>query len=108
MGNGERFVMSGNVIIYILPPLSKQHRWRSRRSSRRLITLVFAGRNRMHIIRRELPLTEFADLVSPSLVLNLEARCTKDTRVLRLVAPSIATSIARSINISIVDVAATT
>src|SRR5260370_6740020 len=100
--------MSGDVIIYSLPPLSKQHRWRSRRSSRRLITLVFAGRNRMHIIRRELPLTEFADLVSAKLVSILETRCTKDTRVLLLMSPAIATSIARSINISMVDVAATT
>jgi len=35
----------------------KQHRWRSRRSARRLINLIFAGRNRMLIIRRELPRT---------------------------------------------------
>jgi hypothetical protein len=33
----------GAVIIYIRPRLIKQHRWRSRRSSRRWITLVFAG-----------------------------------------------------------------
>src|SRR5260370_4869367 len=100
--------MSGSVIIYSLPPLSKQHRWRSRRSSRRLITLVFAGRNRMHIIRRELPLTEFAGLVSARFVWTVETRCTKGTRVLLVMAPSIATSSAGSINISVVDVAATT
>jgi len=29
--------------------------WRSRRSSRRLITLIFAGRNRMLMIRQEVP-----------------------------------------------------
>src|SRR6266851_9458774 len=95
--------MSGSVIIYSLPPLSKQHRWRSRRSSRRLITLVFAGRNRMHIIRRELHLTEFADLVSARFVWTVETRCTKGTRVLLVMAPSIATSSAGSINISVVD-----
>lgn len=33
----------------------KQDMWRSRRSARRLIHLIFAGRNRMLISRRELP-----------------------------------------------------
>ena len=34
-----------------------QQRWQSRRLSRRLITLIFAGRNRTIMIRRELPRT---------------------------------------------------
>src|SRR5205814_4215686 len=36
---------------------------RSRRLSRRLITLIFAGRNRIIVIRRELPRTKGAGLV---------------------------------------------
>jgi len=35
----------------------KRREWRPRRSTRRLITLIFAGRNRMLMIRRELPRT---------------------------------------------------
>src|SRR6266498_1061373 len=82
----------------------ERHRWRSRRSSRRLITLIFEGRNLMFIIRRELPLTRCAGLVPPELVsLSKETHCIKGTRVLRFVAPSIATSIACAINISLVD-----
>src|SRR5580704_13020319 len=39
----------------------KQREWRPRRSARRLITLIFAGRNRMLMIRRELHRTKNAD-----------------------------------------------
>src|SRR6267154_204161 len=39
----------------------KRCEWRPRRSTRRLITLIFAGRNRMLMIRRELPRTRSAD-----------------------------------------------
>ena len=53
-------------------------------SSRRLITLVFAGRNRMLVIRRELPRTENADRAR-------RACRTKDMRVLLSVSPSTAT-----------------
>jgi len=35
---------------------------------RRLITLIFAGRNRMVVIRRELPLTSIASLGPVGLV----------------------------------------
>ena len=38
----------------------KQGERRPRRSSRRLITLIFAGRNRIIVIRRELPRTKGA------------------------------------------------
>src|SRR5262244_1723413 len=38
----------------------KQREWRPRQSTRRLITLIFAGRNRMLMIRRELPRTKSA------------------------------------------------
>jgi len=37
--------------------LRKQRGSRSRKLSRRLITLIFAGRNRIIVIRRELPRT---------------------------------------------------
>src|SRR5882762_552066 len=65
----------------------KRHRWRSRRSARRLINLIFAGRNRMLIIRRELPRTKKAGLV-------IETYCIKRMRVLLFVGPSTATSTA--------------
>jgi hypothetical protein len=65
----------------------KQHRWRSRRSARRLINLIFAGRNRMLIIRRELPRTRIAGLV-------MGTYCIESMRVLLFVEPSIATSTA--------------
>ena len=38
----------------------KPSRWWSKRLSRRLITLIFAGRNRIIVIRRELPRTKRA------------------------------------------------
>src|SRR5574341_374364 len=81
----------------------EQQRWRTRHSSRRLITLIFEGRNLMKIIRRELPLNRCVGLVPPVLVARSETHCIKGTRVLRFVAPSTATSAARSVNISLVD-----
>src|ERR1700730_862338 len=76
----------GSLILHqcVPPTRAKQRRWRSRRSSRRLITLVFAGRNRMLVIRRELPRTENED--------GARRACrTKDMRILLFVSPSTAT-----------------
>ena len=41
-------------------PVEAPHRWWSTSQSRRLITLIFAGRNRIIVIRRELPRTNGA------------------------------------------------
>src|SRR5262245_12692243 len=104
MGNGVKKKVAGGPLACCWSNKREQHRWRSRHSSRRLITLIFEGRNLMKIIRRELPLTRCAGLVPPVLVLSrVETHCIKDTRVLRFVTPSTATSAARSVNISIVD-----
>src|SRR5258708_2129704 len=101
MDNGVKRNFGGGALACWLSGEGEQHRWRSRRSSRRLITLIFEGRNLMKIIRRELPLTRCADLV-PELSAT-ETRCIKGTRVLLVMVPSTATSTARSLNISIVN-----
>src|SRR5215470_18071664 len=62
----------------------RQRGWQSRRSTRRLITLIFAGRNRMLMIRRELPRTRNADWARG-------ARRIKQTRVLLVENTSTAT-----------------
>jgi hypothetical protein len=77
--------VEGSILHHCFPPTTgKQRRWQSRMSSRRLITLVFAGRNRMLVIRRELPRTDNADWAR-------RACRTKDMRVLLFVSPSTAT-----------------
>jgi RNA-directed DNA polymerase len=48
-------------VSFLLP--RRQRKSRSRRLSRRLITLIFAGRNRIIVIRRELPRTKGAGSV---------------------------------------------
>src|SRR5438876_11904931 len=65
----------------------KQREWRPRRSTRRLITLIFAGRNRMLMIRRELPRTRNAGWAS-------RARRIKRSRVLLIENTSAPTSTA--------------
>src|ERR1700741_1575498 len=65
----------------------KQREWRPRQSTRRLITLIFAGRNRMLMIRRELPRTKSAGWAR-------RARRIKGSRVLLIENPSTAASAA--------------
>src|SRR5260370_26092846 len=103
MDNGVKRNFGGGPLACWLSGEGEQHRWRSRRSSRRLITLIFEGRNLMKIIRRELPLTRCADLVPAEFVSLSQTRCIKGTRVLLVMVPSTATSTARSLNISIVN-----
>ena len=55
-----------------------------------MINLIFAGRNRMLIIRRELPRTRIAGSV-------MGTYCIEVMRVLLFVGPSTATSTARSL-----------
>jgi hypothetical protein len=50
----------------------KQSEWRPRRSTRRLIALMFAGRNRMLMIRRELPRTSNADWAGGDVRMDIE------------------------------------
>src|SRR5204862_3677352 len=58
---------------------------RSRRLSRRLITLIFAGRNRIIVIRRELPRTKGAGLVRdlPHRIIEESPFLVPDDRYLR-------------------------
>src|SRR5215467_843013 len=52
--------------LFLVPSFSfrrRQSKSRSRRLLRRLITLIFAGRNRIIVIRRELPRTSVAGSV---------------------------------------------
>jgi hypothetical protein len=53
----------------------------SKRRSRRLITLIFAGRNRIIVIRRELPRTKGAGLVQdlPHRMVEDSPSCTPST-----------------------------
>ncbi len=48
---------TSNCFFFLLCPFGRQRRSWSRWFSRRLITLIFAGRNRIIVIRRELPRT---------------------------------------------------
>jgi len=60
-GSSSNFAM---LLRVALLARGKQREWRPRRSTRRLITLIFAGRNRMLMIRRELPRTRNAGWAS--------------------------------------------
>ena len=56
--------MTSQVLFLFFPFfLRRQRESRSRRLLRRLITLIFAGRNRIIVIRRELPRTNGAGSV---------------------------------------------
>ena len=57
--SGQWFI-SAFFLLFVLTFERTQHRWWPRRLSRRLITLIFAGRNRIIVIRRELPRTKSA------------------------------------------------
>src|SRR6266545_1405701 len=106
MDNGVKKKVGGGPLERCWSSKGEQQRWRSRHSSRRLITLIFEGRNLMKIIRRELPLTRCAGLVPRGLVTRSETHCIKGTRILLVMVPSTATSAARSVNISFVDAVA--
>ena len=54
------------MLLSLLLPLIEDRASRSQgRSERRLISLIFAGRNRIILIRRELPLTKVASPAVP-------------------------------------------
>src|SRR6266478_2622023 len=55
--------LGATVFFFLLFPRRRQRKSWSRWFSRRLITLIFAGRNRIIVIRRELPRTSSAGLV---------------------------------------------
>src|SRR6516162_8918724 len=58
------FVFSSSLFSFFFPSFRRrQRKSRSRRLLRRLITLIFAGRNRIIVIRRELPRTSGAGSV---------------------------------------------
>ena len=59
MAEPVKYIRGGSVGCFSLAR-GKPREWRPRRSARRLITLIFAGRNRMLMIRRELPRTRNA------------------------------------------------
>jgi hypothetical protein len=88
MGRRVNNFLRSRAVWCCLSLMGEPHRWRSRRSSRRLINLIFVGRNHMLIIRRELPRTSCAGLVITA------TYCIKQMRVLRFAAPSTATSAA--------------
>src|SRR3989442_14451965 len=53
--------LGATVFFFLLFPRRRQRKSWSRWFSRRLITLIFAGRDRIIVIRRELPRTNDAD-----------------------------------------------